>query len=81
MITIVALLVTAMNVIRIGVIKKSNKTTHHYHLIVASAPILGTLPLTLGIINGIYFDLRPDDLYFPLVLDRFTFLGAFLESG
>ena len=78
MITFVALLVKAVIIIRGKEVQKFNQSTRLVHLIIVAALILGTLPLFLGIINGIFFDLLPKDPYLPLILDRFTFIGGFL---
>ena len=78
MLTILAFLAYASLIIHGGHLKKVNRTVRRFQLFVAGAIIAGTFPYTVGILNGVYFDLFPQDPYMPLVLDRFTSIGAFL---
>lgn len=77
MLTIIAFIANAWVIAHGDFIKKVNRTTRRYQLIIANALIIGTLPFVLAIINGIYFDLQPDDPYLPLALDRFAAVGAY----
>ena len=74
-----AFIVKAIMIIRsAGYMSKMNKTSRQFHFVIAGALLIATMPFILAIINGIYFDLPPEDPYFPLVLDRFTAVGASL---
>ena len=77
MIIIVAFLAKATIIIRGDTVKKVNKTTRQNQLVRAGALITGSLFFVLAIFSSLYFDFFPDDPYLPLVLDKFTIVGAY----
>lgn len=78
MLLIILFIAKSVSIIRRDMLKKLNQTTRRFQLFIAASLIIGTLPYILEILNGIYFDLLPDDPYLPLVLDRWTLIGGFL---
>lgn len=77
-ITIISLLAKSALIIRRDQVQKENQTTRRYHLALALAFFIGAFPFSIGVLNGIYFDLLPEDPYLPLVFDRISVIGAFL---